>query len=264
MKHDTNTRVIGALADFEVRASDDETTFQLRGYAAVFDSLSEPIFGMREQIKRGAFRRALKDGEVVLLWEHNPRYLLASTASGGLSLKEDPKGLAVRAELDGEDPDVRSAVRKMQRGDLRGMSFGFSGMGFEIEQALNDDGDEEQVRTITDIGRLHDVTVTAMPAYPAASAEIRSAPGFITPDGWVFPTTTNHTEDIRSQSSEEELGEVAGDSDDAPASDEGDAADEQETAVEGEGERAHSLAARQRRQRLQEQAAPTTTTNGGS
>jgi HK97 family phage prohead protease len=48
---------------------------------------------------------------------------LARTRSGTLTLLEDDHGLFMEAMLDQSDPDVRSIIPKMQRGDLDKMSL---------------------------------------------------------------------------------------------------------------------------------------------
>ena len=54
-------------------AEGDDQGYELRGYAAVFDKLSEDLGGFREVIKRGAFKPPLKNGDDVrLLVNHNP------------------------------------------------------------------------------------------------------------------------------------------------------------------------------------------------
>jgi phage head maturation protease len=82
----------------------------VRGHAAVFDSLSEDLGmgvfgGFREVIKRGAFKDAIKADDVRMLFNHNPDLVLARNTSGTLKLSEDPKGLKTVADI----PDVSYA-----------------------------------------------------------------------------------------------------------------------------------------------------------
>ena len=145
----------------EQRLDDSADGFSLTGHAAVFGQLSENLGGFREKIKRGAFRKALSaERNVVALWEHDARWLLASTRAGTLVLREDPKGL--RASMDVAPTSYADDLRTLvERGDLHQMSFGFTVATDEWHEK-----DGEVLRTITEIDRLFDVSAVAMPAYP--------------------------------------------------------------------------------------------------
>jgi HK97 family phage prohead protease len=151
-------------ADLEIRAAGDGMTFT--GYAAVFNSWSEDMFGFREKIEPGAFARSLKrDRNLRMFLNHNSDNVLATTKAGTLSLAEDDKGLRVEAQL----PDTqagRDLSTLMKRGDVDSMSFGF--------QAIRDKWSEDLTeRTLLEV-RLFEVSpVTGWPAYPATSATVR-------------------------------------------------------------------------------------------
>ena len=159
---------VGAL---ELRYSDDrEMPMRFAGYAAVFNSPSEPL-PFVETIAPGAFRRSLNAGrEVRMFLNHNTDQVLASTKSGSLSLREDERGLYVEADL----PDTtygRDLSVLMQRGDVHSMSFGFSVP--RGGDSWNDNGSSRELREVI----LHEVSVvTGFPAYPATEgAMIRTA-----------------------------------------------------------------------------------------
>ena len=111
-----------AVQDLEIRSEGDGMT--LRGYAAVFNSPSQPL-PFIETIERGAFSNSLKSGnDVKLLWNHDTGIVLGSTRAGTLRLMEDERGLLVEADL----PDTqagRDAAVSIQRGDVTAFSFGF-------------------------------------------------------------------------------------------------------------------------------------------
>lgn len=142
---------------------------QFRGYAAVFDSPSEPL-PFVESIAPGAFKRSLASGrEVRMFLNHNTDQVLGSTRSGTLVLKEDERGLWVENDLPptsvGRDLSIL-----MQRGDVHSMSFGFSiPRGGD---AWSEDGQSRELREII----LHEVSVvTGFPAYPATTgASVRN------------------------------------------------------------------------------------------
>src|SRR5881394_705190 len=95
------------------------------GYASVFDVVAD-LGDYTEDVKRGSIRKALpKSGNIPMVYDHNMTLpILATTGAGTLGLKEDGKGMAVRADL--PKHFLGEAVRELvQRGDIRGMSFGF-------------------------------------------------------------------------------------------------------------------------------------------
>jgi hypothetical protein len=153
----------------EERAEGDKKTPVLRGYAAVFNSLSQDLGGFREQIAPGAFAEALT-GDVRLLINHQG-LPLARTASRTLTLAEDQHGLMVEARLDPADPDVAALLPKLARGDVSQMSFGFGVKPGGQDWAKNDEG--VVIRTLKKV-RLFEVSVVTFPAYPTTEVALRS------------------------------------------------------------------------------------------
>ena len=150
------TRIIEET--FEVR--EDSEGMHLEGYAALFDSRSENLGGFTEVIKPGAFRSSLRSrNDVKLLWNHDTGAVLGSTRSGTLSLIEDERGLKVSATLPNTSYG-RDARELIARGDVTGFSFGFS-MPARGGDQWNEDGTERVLKSV----RLHEVSLTAFPAY---------------------------------------------------------------------------------------------------
>jgi len=162
------------LADVEWRDSGNGTDFTLRGHAAVFNSLSEDLGGFKELIQPGAFRAALRSNpDVRLLFNHDPNYVMARTASGTLELREDIQGLHVWARVPplAWISDLRAS---MQRGDIDQMSFAFT-IGDEGDDwAVADDGTVVRTIRADGVNGLFDVSVVTYPAYRATDANMRS------------------------------------------------------------------------------------------
>jgi HK97 family phage prohead protease len=163
---------------FEIRASEidpDKMTFT--GYAAVFNSPSEPL-PFTEYIMPGAFKRSLKSrNQIKLFVNHNMDRVLASTRSGTLKLSEDSKGLLAEAQLP-PTTDGRDLSILMQRGDVNSMSFGFSVPA--RGDKWSDDGMKRELHQI----RLHEVSiVTGFPAYEATTATVRAIDALATRTG---------------------------------------------------------------------------------
>ena len=156
------------INDFELRQGPTGDGMSFTGYAAVFNSDSEPL-PFIERIAPGAFKKSLKGRNTIKMYmNHDSSMLLASTRSKTLRLQEDSKGLLVEADL----PDTtvgRDLSVLMKRGDVDSMSFGFSVPAGGDK--WSDDGMTRELRQV----RLHEVSVvTGFPAYKATSASVRS------------------------------------------------------------------------------------------
>ena len=154
---------------FELRAVEDGDGMTFTGYAAVFNSPSEPL-PFIERIAPGAFKRSLKArNDIKLLWNHDTGAVLGSTRAGTLRLEEDSYGLRVTAVLPPTTlgNDVRTLV---QRGDVSAMSFGFSVPA--NGDSWNAEGTERTLKSV----RIHEVSIVAFPAYQQTSgtATVRS------------------------------------------------------------------------------------------
>jgi HK97 family phage prohead protease len=149
------------VVDFEIR-EDAEGGMTFTGYAAVFNSNSEPL-PFIERIAPGAFRGSLKNrNDIKLLWNHDTGSVLGSTRAKTLRLTEDERGLYVEAQLPNTSLG-RDARELIKRGDVDSMSFGFTVA--RDGESWSDDGRERTLRKIN----LHEVSIVAFPAYPATA-----------------------------------------------------------------------------------------------
>lgn len=157
-----------AVSDIELR---DESDGELRftGFASM-TGVAYPIGDMfTETIERGAFKRTLNNENLDVQLLVNHRGLpLARTTSDTLSLTETERGLFVEADLDQDDPDVRSLKPKMQRGDVTEMSFAFR----SLDEAWNEDYTHRSLKSV-DIHR-GDVSIVSYGASPTTTATLRS------------------------------------------------------------------------------------------
>ena len=146
--------------EFEIREEGDGMTFS--GYAAVFDSPSEPL-PFIERIQRGAFRKSLRSrNDIKFLWNHDAGEILGSTRAKTISLIEDERGLKVEGTLPNTSRG-RDVAELLKRGDVDSMSFGFSVPAGG--DAWNADGSERTLKAV----RLHEVSLVAFPAYPGTA-----------------------------------------------------------------------------------------------
>ena len=155
-------------AEFRIVRQEGEPT-KVEGHAAVFDSLSQELFGFREKIKKGAFRSALKrPDDVRALINHDPNLVLGRNTSKTLRLKEDDAGLFFSVDL----PDTsyaRDLAESIDRGDISQCSFGFRTLKDQWE--TNDEGPD--IRTLMDV-ELFDISPVTYPAYTDTAVALRS------------------------------------------------------------------------------------------
>lgn len=176
VRDENETRRI-AYSDLEIRASDDGT--KIVGYAAVFDSPSEPM-PFTEYVRSGAFSKTLNDGADVRLLIDHKGIPLARTKSGTLRLEEDDIGLRIETDLDPMNPDAARLISAMKRGDMSQMSFAFR----TVKDSWNND---RSIRELKEV-QLYDVSVVTFPAYEETVAELRSKINDVT-----IPSVSNLT-----------------------------------------------------------------------
>lgn len=167
-----STNVERRSAEIEIRAKGR----RLEGYAALFGVKAQigGKAGFVETIAPGAFKRSLtadllRPMDVLALVDHDATRVLARTKSGTLRLAEDTRGLA----FDFDVPDTsygRDILALAERGDLGGMSFGFS-----VPEGGDDwRGKRRELRQVD----LREISVVSShAAYPETTVYARSALG---------------------------------------------------------------------------------------
>lgn len=152
----------------------DDSQDKLSGYAIVFNSLSEPIYGLfKERIMHGALERTLKQDDQLCLWGHNDMYVLGRKSANTLYLRVDDKGLYFEV-MPPNASWARDLVESIHRGDIRQMSFGFKVYN---ERWINDKETIKEhgmaIREILGLD-LYEISIASFPAY--TQSIVRNAP----------------------------------------------------------------------------------------
>ncbi|WP_127114015.1 HK97 family phage prohead protease [Shimia sediminis] len=141
---------------------------RLEGYAALFGTEARIGGGLVETIAPGAFKATLEErADILALVDHDPARVLARTRSGTLRLVEDTNGLAF--DLDVPDTQAgRDVLALAERGDLGGMSFGFT---------ARDESVEGNLRELRAVDLFEISVVAAFPAYDGTVINARAKGG---------------------------------------------------------------------------------------
>ncbi|MCC2429875.1 HK97 family phage prohead protease [Bacillus paranthracis] len=164
----TETREI-VTQKIEIR-EDENGNRTLIGYAVKWEKKSL-VMGyyrkFREQFKNGAFTETLRNDDQRFLWSHDTSKVLGRTKNNTLRLSEDAVGL--RFELDLPNTTLgNDTYVSIKRGDVDGVSFGFSMISEEIQEP----DDDLMLRTVTK-AKLLEVSAVAFPAYPDSEVSAR-------------------------------------------------------------------------------------------
>jgi hypothetical protein len=151
----------------EIRQAESGDGMTFGGYAWKYDVPSLPLgHGFTERIAPGAFTRSLKSRVDIRAYvNHNDELLLGSTRAKTLRIEDRSDGGFV--EIDLPDTSWGRDIRVLtERGDIQGMSFGFS----TVKDDWSEDGTQRTLLT----AKIHEVSVvTGVPAYPQTTAGVR-------------------------------------------------------------------------------------------
>lgn len=144
------------ISELRALENNDEDKMIIEGYAAVFETETD-LGWCKEIISRDAFNNC-NMSDCVLKYNHNDSCLiLARTRNKSLELTVDSKGLKIRAILI-DTTQNRDIYKMIRAGLLDKMSFAFAVKKQEWDY-------ENDVRRITEISQLFDVSVVDVPAY---------------------------------------------------------------------------------------------------
>lgn len=149
------------------RRADGGGTVTVAGYAAVFGEWADIYGWFEETVARGAFTNTLRTADVRAYFDHDRGRVLGRSTAGTLRLTEDAKGLFVEIDLP-DTTDGRDVATLIERGDVSGMSFGFSVLRQEWDETV-----DPPRRTILEV-ELREVSIVSEPAYDGTSIAMRS------------------------------------------------------------------------------------------
>lgn len=149
---------------------------RVEGYALLFDCNSVNLGGFTERIAPEAMNGVLERSDILALLDHRQeRGVLARYRMGTGSLELEVDDIGLRYAFDAPHTALGDEVLEgLKRGDISSSSFAFDVEGEKWEKL--DDG--TYMRTITQFGKLYDVSPVYYPAYPDTSVAARSLDAF--------------------------------------------------------------------------------------
>ena len=148
-------------SNVEVRAEENNGKLTLKGYAIRYNEKSKLLgYGFEEVILPGAFSDSLKTRNIIALNNHDSNQLLGSTQANTLRLEDRADGLYFELDLLESRKELYDLVK---RGDIAGMSFGFTC----TDELYKRSGDID-IREVKK-GELFEVSVVHTPAYPSTN-----------------------------------------------------------------------------------------------
>ena len=162
------------IADAEMRAEKtDDGKMTIEGYPIVYEKYAN-MWGWREIIRAGAATEALKRSDEVVLWNHESGQPMARKKNGTLEVREDKKGVFIRADVSGTVWG-RDGYEAIESEVVDKMSFAFDiASGGDVWTWEEIDGVKIEVREITEFGEIYDYSPVTYPAYEDTEVDARS------------------------------------------------------------------------------------------
>lgn len=146
----------------------DDGSMKISGYAVLFNSDSADLGGFVEHIAPTAFD-GVDMSNVLLLYNHDSSNILARTDNGSLTLDVDDMGLKFTASLP-QTTLGKDTYTNVANGNLHGCSFGFTVADGGDSWANDENGNT--IRTITQVDKLFELSITPLPAYSQTSVAV--------------------------------------------------------------------------------------------
>lgn len=163
------------LAVVPTKEEQSEELKIVKGYASTFNQpytlWEDDEFVVQEQVDSKAFDNADME-DVIFQYNHEGR-VFARVSNGTLKVNPDETGLSIEADLGGTDIG-QQLFQEIRGGYTTKMSYGYTVNGSEWEERKLEDGRTLELRTVTSIGKVYDVSAVSIPANNATSISVRN------------------------------------------------------------------------------------------
>lgn len=141
-----------------------ESEYYVEGYATTFNQPYELCYGVREQIAPSVLDGA-DVTDIIFQFDHEGM-VMARNRAGNLHVAADTHGIFVAADL-GKTEQGRQLFEAISNGMVDRMSWAFT----VAEESYDN---EEDLRTITRVKKVYDVSAVSIPANDATAISARS------------------------------------------------------------------------------------------
>lgn len=163
------------LAVVEVDNEERTENKVVRGYASTFNEpytlYEDEEYKIMEQVAPDAFSSA-DMSDIIMQYDHQGR-VFARTSNDTLNVSIDEKGLAIEANLGGTDIG-RQLYEEIRGGYTTKMSYAYKVSDSEWTETRDESGKTVELRTITGISKVYDVSAVSLPANDGTSISVRN------------------------------------------------------------------------------------------
>ena len=163
------------LAVVEVDNEERTENKVVRGYASTFNEpytlYEDEEYKIIEQVAPDAFNSA-DMSDIIMQYDHQGR-VFARTSNNTLNVGIDEKGLAIEANLGGTDIG-RQLYEEIRGGYTTKMSYAYKVSDSEWTETRDESGKTVELRTITGISKVYDVSAVSLPANDGTSISVRN------------------------------------------------------------------------------------------
>lgn len=163
------------LAILETDGLDEKESMIVQGYASTFMEpytlYEDDEVRIMEQVAPGAFESADMT-DVIMQYDHAGR-VFARMSNDTLKVSTDERGLKIEADLGGTDIG-RQLYEEIKGGYTTKMSYAYKVSEDTWEESRSEDGKILEVRTITGISKVYDVSAVSLPANDGTSISVRN------------------------------------------------------------------------------------------
>lgn len=153
----------------------EEESMIVRGYASTFNEpytlYEDDEVVIQEQVSPDAFTEA-DMSDVIMQFDHRGK-VFARISNNTLMVTPDDHGLAIEADLGGTEIG-RQLYEEIKGGYITKMSYGYTVNGADWERRTLEDGRTLELRTITRINKVYDVSAVSLPANDGTSISVRN------------------------------------------------------------------------------------------
>ena len=166
-----------AVVEMDGKEEGQEEQKIVRGYASTFNEpytlYEDRDVVIQEQVAPDAFASA-DMSDIIMQFDHRGK-VFARVSNNTLSVAPDDHGLSIEANLGGTEIG-RQLYEEIKGGYITKMSYGYTVAddGAIWDERKLDDGRSLELRTITRIGKVYDVSAVSLPANDGTSISVRN------------------------------------------------------------------------------------------